>query len=266
MALRVATLNIWNRMGDWDARLASIRHQLAALDADVVGLQEVLRLDGDGASFDQASLVAEGLGYEIAYGRHPDALHPMGNAILSRFPIARSETRPLPAGGTDERRTVVFAELRTPHGDLPFFSTHLNWKLDEGHVREEQVRFLADAVFELAPPESSALPPVLVGDLNAEPASDEIRFLRGLTSLGRRRVYFADAFDLVGALPGYTFSRENPHAAPLREPNRRIDYVFDRGPDDRGRGEPLSARVCFDEAVEGVYASDHFGVVATLAT
>jgi hypothetical protein len=37
-----------------------------------------------------------------------------------------------------------------------------------------------------------------------------------------------------------------------------------RGPDDRGRGEPLAARVCFDEEVNGVFPSDHFGVVATL--
>ena len=41
--LRVLTLNIWNRQGPWEQRLAVIRRGLAELEPDVVGLQEVLR-------------------------------------------------------------------------------------------------------------------------------------------------------------------------------------------------------------------------------
>lgn len=264
MELCVATLNIWNRMGDWEARLAAIRHHLARLAPDVIGLQEVLQIDaGDGALFDQAALIAEGLGYSVAFGRHP--LGHMGNAILSRFPIARAHVEPLPDGGTDERRSVLLAELDTPFGRWPIFCTHLNWKLDEGHVREAQVRFVADRVAALAPDAPNTFPPVVVGDLNAEPEADEIRFLRGLTSIGGTRVYFADCFGLTGEGPGTTFSRANPYAAPLREPNRRIDYVFVRGPDERGRGEPLGCEVSFDTPVGGAFPSDHFGVVARIA-
>jgi endonuclease/exonuclease/phosphatase family metal-dependent hydrolase len=266
-SLRVATLNLWNRMGDWEARLPAIRRQLEALAPDVIGLQEVLRFAAADGSFDQAALASTGLAldfeYHVVYGSHPAAPHPMGNAILSRFPIVRHEVRPLPDAGTEERRSLLFAELDAPFGRVPVFCTHLNWKLDEGHVRERQVCMIADAIAELAP-HGRGYPPILVGDLNAEPDSDEIRFLRGLTSLGRSRVYFADAFALAGEGPGYTFSRANPNAAPLREPNRRIDYVFSRGPDDRGNGEPLAAAVCFHEPVDGAFASDHFGVIATL--
>lgn len=252
-------------MGDWDGRLAAIRHQLAVLAPDVIGLQEVLRFAGGagGVHFDQAALLADGLGYHVAFGSHPQSVHPMGNAILSRFPIVRSETRPLPDGGTDERRSLVFAEIDAPWGRLPFFCTHLNWKLDEGHVREAQVRFVTDAVAELAN-DARKFPAILVGDLNAEPESDEIRFLRGLTSLGGRRVYYADCFGLVGKGPGSTFDRSNPNAAPLREPNRRIDYILVHGHDESGRGDPLEAKVCFDTPHNGVYPTDHFGVTATL--
>jgi len=59
-------------------------------------------------------------------------------------------------------------------------------------------------------------------------------------------------------------ARRNPFAAPLREPDRRIDYIFVRGRDERFVGEPLEARVCFDQPVDGTFPSDHFGVVATL--
>jgi len=45
-AWRVATLNIWNRQGPWPERLPLIRTALLALDADVIGLQEVLGFAG----------------------------------------------------------------------------------------------------------------------------------------------------------------------------------------------------------------------------
>jgi len=131
-------------------------------------------------------------------------------------------------------------------------------------VREAQLREIVQCVQTLAPP--TGFPALLVGDFNAEPASDEIRFLHGLTSLGgTKRVFFQDAFQLAGdGSPGITFARRNPFAAPLREPDRRIDYVFVHGRDERHRGEPVDARVCFDAPFEGTYPSDHFGVVANL--
>jgi endonuclease/exonuclease/phosphatase family metal-dependent hydrolase len=266
MTLRVATLNIWNRCGPWEQRLAAIRAGAGALKPDLLGLQEVVRLDpGDGDGLDQAEAIARGLGYYIAYGRAHDEPY-YGNAALSRWPITRMQAFELPRCGTGEKRTLLFAEVASPHGPIPFFVTHLNWKFDEGHVREAQVREIARRVESLARG-GSTFPAVLVGDFNAEPDSDEIRFLRGLTSLGEeRRVYYQDAFALAGSGAGHTFARRNPFAAPLSEPDRRIDYVFVRGREEYARGEPLEAAVCFDAEVGGVFPSDHFGVVATLRT
>ena len=262
--IRVATLNIWNRMGDWPARLAAIRAHVEREQPDLLALQEVVRVkDGDG--LDQSLAIAEGLGYHAAWGRTPlDEGHPMGNAVLSRWPITRREVFALPRVGTDELRSILFVETTSPFGTLPVFTTHLNWKLHHGHVRERQIRELTDRVAQLAP--VTGFPPLLLGDFNAVPESDEIRFLSGHTSLGGESVYFADAFALAGdGSNGTTFSRKNPHAAPLREPERRIDYIFVRGPDERGRGEPLEARVCFDTPVNGAFASDHFGVIARIS-
>lgn len=262
--ITAATLNIWNRMGEWEARLSVIRHHLAALAPDVLALQEVIRLEGE-YDVNQAEDIARGFGYHIAFGRGVDAKPwALGNAILSKWPILRTLTFGLP--GTDEARCVVFAELDSPTGKLPVFSTHLNWKLDEGHVRQLQVRALTSFVHSVAPITLDALPPIVMGDFNAEPESDEIRFMRGFASLGQRCVYYADSFAVAGdGSAGTTFSRSNPYALTVREPNRRIDYVFVRGPDEKLRGEPLTARVCFDEPIDGVWASDHFGVVATIS-
>ena len=42
------TLNIWNRQGPWAERLHRIRAGFAALQPDLIGLQEVLQLTIDG--------------------------------------------------------------------------------------------------------------------------------------------------------------------------------------------------------------------------
>lgn len=259
---RVATLNIWSRFGPWEERLPALRSAIGRERPHVLGMQEVLRADG----FDQGDLVLGGLGYELVWGKASDNHgFPMGNAVASLWPIVESELLVLPHGGTDERRSALWALLDAPFGRVSVVVTHLNWKLDESHVRVLQVRALDELV--RAKESERNLPVILLGDFNAEPDSDEIRFLRGRTALGGLGTYYNDAFDYVHgpAALGPTYSKQNPFAAYVREPERRIDYVFTRGPDDRGRCTPLSARVAFDAAEGGTFPSDHFGVVAELA-
>jgi endonuclease/exonuclease/phosphatase family metal-dependent hydrolase len=271
--LRIATLNIWNKSGPWPERLALIRAQLAELAPDLLGLQEVLRLVRDGRPVltpagDQATEIAEGLGFEIAYAAAADygsGLH-FGNALLSRHPIREARTFPLPDEGSGEHRSLLYARVETPFGELPVFVTHLNWKLHQGHVRLAQVRFIVERIFELAPVDERALPPVLMGDLNADPEADEIRYLRGSATIAGRSVYFADAWTYgADGGPGYTFDRKNRFAALAHEPPRRIDYIFVRGPDRKFRGEPLVTRLAFATPQGELWPSDHFGVVTEIA-
>jgi endonuclease/exonuclease/phosphatase family metal-dependent hydrolase len=260
--IRALTFNIWNRSGPWDERFAAIQTTLAGLKADIIGLQEVIVTE-QGDLLDQGKAIAESLGYHVVFGSSHGEGYAFGNAILSRWPIGRHEVFRLPELDGTEPRTLLFAEVLAPFAKIPFFTTHLSWRLHEGHVRQAQVIAIVDHIAALCP--AHAFPPILVGDFNAEPESDEIRFLRGHTALGRKCVYFADAFRIAGdGSPGVTFSKRNPFAECLREPERRIDYVFVREPDDQGRGEPLDATVCCNEPVNGVFPSDHFGVLATL--
>jgi endonuclease/exonuclease/phosphatase family metal-dependent hydrolase len=276
---RVATLNIWNKSGPWPERLALIRSQLARLSPDILGLQEVLRLIPDESNppeptpaNDQASEIAEGMGYNVAYGIAADYAGGLkfGNALLTRYPILDSRTFRLPGADSGETRSVLYALLKTPWGRQPVFVTHLNWKLHHGAVRLKQVAYLAERIFVLAPVEADFLPPVLMGDLNADPTSDEIRYLKGLHVIDGRSVYFADVWEYAEpSSPGHTFARDNAYALKSGEPNRRIDYIFVRGPDRQMRGEPRDVRRAFDESVPGaegpVWPSDHYGVVCDLS-
>jgi endonuclease/exonuclease/phosphatase family metal-dependent hydrolase len=255
----VLTLNIWNRQGPWDQRLELIRRGVRALNPDLIGLQEVIHYNDRS----QADDIGEGLPYRAAFGvaHEIGGGASFGNAVLSRWPIAATRVFKLPACDTEEERCLVLAEIDSPHGKIPFFVTHLNWKFHEGYVREAQVQTIAEHIKREAP--LDGVPPILVGDLNAQPDATEIRFLKGLQSLGGKSTFLDDCFEHAGTGPGYTFdATKNPHAECTHEYPRRIDYVLVRGPDTRVRGKPLAARVVLDEVVDGIAASDHYGVFA----
>jgi endonuclease/exonuclease/phosphatase family metal-dependent hydrolase len=261
--LSVLTINIWNRQGPWDKRLPLLRRGIAELSPDLVGLQEVLELDGEP---NQAHTIADGLDYHIAYGQayHVGGAGPlhMGNALLSRWPIVEHARLVLPSPEGDQGRSLLYALVSAPCGTVPVFVTHLSWQFHVADVRARQVRSVDDHVRELS--KKGTFPALLMGDMNAEPDSDEMRFLRGLTPLSGRGTYYADCWAYCNQGPGYTFARENPFALRTREPSRRIDYIFARGPDRTLRAEPLVCRVALDQPEAGVFPSDHFGVYAEL--
>jgi endonuclease/exonuclease/phosphatase family metal-dependent hydrolase len=267
--LRVLTLNCWNVAEPLDDRLALIRREVARLAPDVIGLQEVIvRRDG----FDEAAILLDGLDYHRVFGasfRWTDAGEYVGreadgdgfgNVVAARWPIADADVETLPGLEGDDRRSALAAIVDTPAGRLPFVTTHLEWRFDAGHVRERQVVALAALVDRWKA--GGTLPPVVCGDLNAEPDSTEIRFLKGLASLDGRSTYLQDAWAVAGdGTPGWTWDNRNRFAALMHEPNRRIDYVLVGLPDRDGRGRIASARVVLDVPRGDVFPSDHFGVL-----
>jgi endonuclease/exonuclease/phosphatase family metal-dependent hydrolase len=272
--LRVATLNCWNVCGPFEERAALIRRDIAALRPDVIGLQEiVVRRDG----FDQAAVLLDGLGYNYVFGAamrwtetepllpfdHP-AGDAFGNVVASPWPIRRHAILSLPGSeAVGERRSATAALVETPAGVLPFITTHFSWKVHHGWVREQQAIAVADLAASWAA--DGDLPPVLVGDLNAEPDAQEIRFLCGLASLDGRSTYFQDAWRVIGEGPGITWDNRNPYAAGGLQRDRRIDYILVGEPQNgRGRGWVESVRLAFTEPADDVFPSDHFGVVADI--
>jgi hypothetical protein len=82
-------------------------------------------------------------------------------------------------------------------------------------------------------------------------------------------VYFADAWIYGGdGSAGVTYDPDNDFATRHREPPRRIDYIFVRGPDDTLRGEPMRTRVVFTGSRHGpagrIFASDHYGLYSEI--
>jgi endonuclease/exonuclease/phosphatase family metal-dependent hydrolase len=262
--LRILSWNVWWRFGPWEARQPAILETLRSIDADVVCLQEVWETR-DGQS--QPRAFAEALGYQyvgaagLGLELAPESL---GNAVLSRWPITAARAVALPAPkGLDELRVILRADIDGPRGPLEVFCTHLNWRMDQSHVRQLQVA--AACEFIASTRDSRSYPPVLCGDFNAEPESAEIRQLTGQVAVPVERLVFLDAWRVAGdGGPGWTWSRLNPFAANDPEPDRRIDYVFAGYPTDGARGEIVAARVEGVAPVGAVQPSDHYALLAEL--
>ena len=280
-SLRVATLNIWGKQGPWNERRDVLRRQLAALDLDLVGMQEVVRFDAGKAPYASARGEAQRTEDQAMELTQPGDLHTAfgcalelgfgfsyGNAIVSRWPLEDVQTFTLPTGGNAELRALVSAIVRAPFGQVLFATTHLAWRFEDCALRMRQVVALSAELERRR--QGIDYPAILVGDFNAEPESDEMRFLRGQHVHDGRSTYFIDTFGEVGDGRGSTFCRVNDFAAPNGEPDRRIDYVLVRGRDRRGWGRPRSCRVAFDQPLvvgdgtQPMYGTDHFGVVAEL--
>lgn len=265
----VATWNLWWRFGDWQARQAAIRTELAALDADIIGLQEIWH-DG---SASLASWLADELGFHhvlapspLPFRWHNETEHEhigLGNAVLSRWPIQRHEVIRLPSGDAhDEGRVALHTRIDTPHGIVPFAVTHLNAGWAQSSIRRDQ---LAAACAPLVDRGDGAVPPIFCGDLNADADFDEIRALSGKRDALVPDLVVLDAWNLVHPTePGWTWDRRNPHVLATHGPSARIDYVFVGYPDEDGAGEPMDVWLFGTKDHDGVWPSDHFGVAATI--
>ena len=259
--LRIMTWNLWWRFGPWEARRPAIAATLAAVDADVIALQEVWgTVEG---SF--AGELAAGLGYSWVESTRLELDGvTFGNAVLSRWPIRRSAWQPLPSpAGADESRTVLMASVDGPRGPVQVYCTHLNWRFDQSAVRQDQVRAVTSFVAETRDAEAR-FPAVLCGDLNASPDADEIRMLTGRAAVPNEKLVFHDAWEVAGEGRGTTWSNANPHARRDLEPDRRIDYVLAGWPKAGGAGHVTRCTVAGTEPVAGVVPSDHYAVVAEL--
>lgn len=277
--LRVVTLNFWGTEAPLERRIALAVKQLRELAPDVVCLQEI---QPGPRGRTTAHELAEQLGMHAHYAKACDwqdgAWGPgskageQGLAILSLAPLIDTRVIVLPDPRPGDVRILLSGLVETDGGPVWVHTTHLHYKLDDGTARERQVCAIDAAI--RAERTNDSPPQIVCGDFNATPDSDEIRFLRGLTTLEGRRTHFQDAWLRLhrepdpgqGPAEGITWSSENELTRPLRslDIDRRIDYVFVTSRKKDGRGTVHACRVVLTErdGADRICASDHYGVLA----
>lgn len=275
--VRVATWNLWWRLGPWEARRPAIEAALAELQADVVALQEVWSTPVE-RQLDRLA-VAAGLKH-IEWAEFTDSARwqrrvagtdaTVGVGLLSRWPIVHREVRRLTlANAPDEGRVALGVVVDHPQGRLPVVVAHLHSHPARSSTRVAQVRMLARFVAELDDAahrlgDRRVLPAVLAGDFNAEPLSDEMRLLSGvLTDPVVELRSMMDAWRLApDGDPGWTWRRENPYLT-VGNPDARVDHIY-FSLDDSGALARITEVGLFGlgPGPTGVWPSDHAGVWA----
>jgi endonuclease/exonuclease/phosphatase family metal-dependent hydrolase len=170
-SLKVLTVNIHKGFSVFNRRfiLHELREAVREVGADVVFLQEVhgsqsrhaLRML-DWPSAPHYEFLADAIWPTYAYGRN--AVYPHGdhgNALLSKFPIARHRNHDVSLNGT-ERRGMLHCVLGVPGSpsELHTFCVHLG--LQQRH-RAAQLETLCEMVHSEVPPDA---PVIIAGDFN----------------------------------------------------------------------------------------------------
>jgi endonuclease/exonuclease/phosphatase family metal-dependent hydrolase len=267
--LRILTINVQNDEGD-PRRLGLLNRELRRVDPDVVALQEVVRTAGR----DQLGEILDGTGLHGTHQADTLAYAPPwadrygGSAVATRWPHRVLEVLDLRlSGATDVPWCTVAVSVPLPgEGDLLFLAATASWRLDAESARERQALALTD----LDARHRGSLPTVIAGDFNATPEAASIRYLTGLQSLSGRSAHYHDAWAVAGDGPGHTWTVDNPNTRDVidqvvRQPNhrRRVDYVFTGSwhAHPKAHCHVRAATLAFDRPVDGVWPSDHLGVV-----
>jgi endonuclease/exonuclease/phosphatase family metal-dependent hydrolase len=238
--LHVATLNILNLADRWPERLSLLLADMAALQPDLIALQEVVY------PMQQDRLLgAAGEGrYEAIRGwaGRPE----YGNSLLARVPLVATDVERLDLG---LNRAAHRARFALPgRSTLVMAVTHLHHPPDAHAERHAQVEALLPWLD--GAPAHDAL--IVAGDFNADPREPAHARMR---QAGFRSAY-AEA---NGDEPATTWPSglQAPAMDTDGEPDC-LDYIW-----LRGAVEVDEARLVFDRPAVGdptLYPSDHIGI------
>jgi endonuclease/exonuclease/phosphatase family metal-dependent hydrolase len=265
--MRVVTMNLWGRRGDWAARRSVLIDGLRELEPDLVAFQEAIVTD----EYDQVVDLL-GDGFHVAHQKdrehgEGDVERGQGASIASRWPLGKVREVDLHVTPrtADFACTTLVAEVAAPDpvGPLLFVNHLPSWQTNFELEREMQTVTAARFLEELAPRRSQHV--ILAGDFG-DSDSSSIRFWCGRQSLDGTSVCYRDAWESIHPRePGETFTPSNPLMTDWDWPFRRVDFIFVRCGEHGGPTlEITSCDRIFDEPVNGVWASDHFGLVADL--
>lgn len=243
-ALHVATLNIRNSADRWPERLGLLLADMAALQPDVMGLQECvypMHQDRVIAAAGQAQ-------YSVLRGwaGRPE----YGNSLLVRQPLEALDVERLDLGHQREAHRAVVA---LPEGASVLVAvTHLHHVPGDEDIRLQQASALVDWL--AGAPATNAR--IVFGDFNAEPV--EPTYGRMIEAGYRSAHQLAN-----GREPAVTWP--SGLQAPMIDDDGDpgcLDYIW-----VSGAAQVESCRIAFDRPHPedpGLYPSDHFGLSARL--
>ena len=252
--MKVMTFNIWNYTRPWNQRRELIARLIEQHQPHAVALQETRHDFRHERGKGQGEQLAELTGYHstLAVGQVYIPFLRVDEAVTiltkeAPLQVYRRELTRLRHERDDENlRVCVGAQLRWRERNVFVFNTHFSLS---ARARLQNAADVSEFVREV----SGDAVAVLMGDLNAEPQADSIRLLHGDFVHDGERGDFIDCWPAAHPDdPGFTYASFDPV--------RRIDYVFVRNASVSG----VTARIVGGESKNGVYASDHLGLIVDI--
>jgi beta-glucosidase len=248
--VKVATLNLFNRMGQWGLRAPLVVDQFEELLPDVIGVQEVdLVIDQGMWLSRQINIRLPGQShYRIKHAANPEqraSFH--GIATLSRIGFEEHEILDLMSFERNAQRIVFLC------GDKPFVlvNTHLHFPPEASEERVEQLHRLLAWLDR----DTRGLPTVILGDFNAYAEPPEAAVL-----LMKSR--FRSAHEVVhGKEPEKTWTTPVNTFDPA--PHGTLDYIF-VSPEWTVKDAGLAFHKPSPHDAN-LFPSDHLGLFATLS-
>ncbi|TAL12075.1 MAG: endonuclease/exonuclease/phosphatase family protein [Chloroflexota bacterium] len=245
-SLDVATLNLRNIADRWPERLPLLLEDMAAIQPDLLGLQECVFAVGQdrllGAAGAGAYAVRRGWAGRPEYG----------NSVLVREPLRAGEAERLDLGMNRSALRVPVTIAGGP--EVTMVVTHLHHVPADESSREDQARALVAWLD--ADPAPAAAGTIVVGDFNAEPVEATYRVMveAGFRSAHR---------EVHGAEPAVTWPSgiQAPGMDVDGDPGC-LDYIWLRG---ELRAE--MSRLAWHRPAVGdptLYPSDHLGLLARI--
>lgn len=237
LRIRVLSYNIHHGEGtDGKFDLPRIAEVIKATNADIVALQEVDERTKRASGVDQAAELGKLTKMHHVFGKAMNySGGAYGEAILSRWIFEKTRNHELPFTKGNEPRSAISATIRINEtGPLFLFvGTHLD-HLPKNTDRLAQARKLNELFVS-----DTALPTILVGDLNAEPKDEEIKLLR-------------EKWESAAETPGMKAAPTYPSD----KPRIQIDHILFR--------PAKHWRVIEVKVIDEKVASDHCPLLAVL--
>ena len=160
--MRIATFNIKHgENGDGRVDLRRLAAACAALEADVLAVQEVDRFARRTGFRDEMRIIARATGLQAVFGEAARRRwRRYGNVLLARGPIADVEVVKLPRPSLGEPRVAIVARVTVGDVAMTVGATHLSFRKGEGAAQLDVI---------LAALAGRDGPRLLLGDLNVGP-------------------------------------------------------------------------------------------------
>ncbi len=240
---------------------------------EIVGLQETFSKDSRYVAKGVASAGISVERYEPTQRR----LLTSGLTTLSTYDIVETDFKAFTyASHADAlaEKGVSFTRVRLPEGELlDVYNTHFQAMRDKADAPHEKLGLKimsllfsgydmprddirahdAEVLKAFIEEKDAGHPVIITGDFNTQEHQELYQTLKN--DLG-----VSDSFrELNPEAPGYTSDGKTNPYKDNPDKRKRVDYIFYRG----GKSfdlKPVSSQVVFDEPVDGMFVSDHYGV------